>query len=225
MSLWRRAPREVYRVYGEDQYLEGERTPEAQVAAREDATTVESDRSAGSSWDAFAADVPPASPRTADRASARPRGLHTGRLVGVGLLVGVGVATLALVFLNASRQRGVAPEPLAQGARAEARQRVDRVSGVTPAPAIAHSESTRSAWASRSSVSPTVAQAGTSGQRLKREGETPSVHAPDPVARLERARAVSPRLPCDGAPAPLAVELPTPIAAEQSVHDEFGFEQ
>ena len=43
MSLWRRAPREVYRVYGEDQYLEGETASEGETAAREDSTAAEPD--------------------------------------------------------------------------------------------------------------------------------------------------------------------------------------
>ncbi len=129
MSLWHRAPREVYRVYGEDQYLDGE------IASQKNAATVEPDSRAGASWAAFAADVPP---DTTDGSSVRPNGSHAGRLIGVGLLVGVGLATLALVFLNVSHRHGAVPELVGQSPRVEAEQRVDRASGAGRARVIAY---------------------------------------------------------------------------------------
>jgi hypothetical protein len=219
MSLWRRAPREVYRVYGEDQYLEAETAPEGETAPQEDAMTVEPDRRTGASWAAFAADVPPTSPGTAGSSSARQSGSHAGRLIGVGLLVGVGLATLALVFLNLSRRHGAAPELVGQGARVEAEQGVERAAGGGRAPVIGHSVNSRPVQAPRFSAPSVTAPIRVSGSTLQHRA--PTGGGSDTAPRLGRTL----RAPGNGSPAMVAVEPPTPVAVEPPVQDEFGFEQ
>jgi hypothetical protein len=89
MTFWRRAPREVYRVYGEDEYLaEGEHaSAEAHLA---------DDGRPGQAW--------------SQATGAQVRAPHSGRLLGLGLLVGVTVGALGLVLLNAShRPRSASP--------------------------------------------------------------------------------------------------------------------
>lgn len=246
MSLWRRAPREVYRVYGEDQYLEGETAPDDKTAGQEDTTTVEPDRRGVASWTAFAADVPPASAAGAGFRSVPRSGSHAGRLIGVGLLVGVGLATLALVFLNVWHQRGAAPGPLGQGARVEARQRVAYASGAGSASAIAHSGSEQGSTPGPSASS---AMAPERRSRSKLNDEARPAHDSDTTPRVQRvwsaalgpsayagpaSVAVQPPAPVVVEPSPPnpvepsalgRVEPSVPVAAELSVQDEFGFEQ
>jgi hypothetical protein len=242
MSIWHRTPREVYRVYGEDQYLE------ADIAAREEAATSEPDSAAEASSSAFATDAASPSPRTAASRSALPSGPHAGglldtrphagRLVGVGLLMGVSLATLALVFLNASHPRGAATEPFAQGARVEVGQRAARASGARSAPRIAQSESRMPAHAPRFSASGAMTSVPASGSRLQQRVPTGS---PDPAPRIQRVSSAALRPSGNAPPASVAVQPPapvtlepparggvepsTPVAAEPSVQDEFGFEQ
>jgi hypothetical protein len=224
MSLWRRAPREVYRVYGEDQYLEGDTAPEGETAAREDARSVEPDSRDAAS---FAAEVPPASPGTAGSSSARPSGSHAGRLIGVGLLVGVGFATLVLVLLNISHRHGPTPEPLAQEARAAVEQRVDRASEANRTAAIGRSRPQMP----RFSASPMATPVRSTGPMPKREA--PSARYSSLVPRFKRTWSAAVRSPSDGAPMRIAVESPAPApvgppepeAIEPPAQDEFGFEQ
>jgi hypothetical protein len=77
MTLWHRAPREVYRVYGQDEYL------------AEDDLQVEA----------------PSAPPSGEEA----HGSRSGRLVGLGVLVGVTVGALGLVALNATHRSPAAP--------------------------------------------------------------------------------------------------------------------
>lgn len=166
MSLWHRAQREVYRVYGEDQYLEGETAPAGEMA--------------------------PAGQMD------RPDGLHAGRLIGVGLLVGIGLATLGLVFLNLGHPRR-APDLVGQGARVQTGQRVARA----PDPA----RRVRRVWsparpASHRAVLP-----------------APAMHPRAPlVLRPSAPEPLEPR-------AQAALVSSTPVAAEPSWQEEFGFEQ
>jgi hypothetical protein len=92
MTLWHRAPREVYRVYGQDEYLAED---DVQVGVGE------------------ASSAPPAGEEA--------RGSRSGRLVGLGVLVGVTVGALGLVVLNVWHQRSAVPRSVvAQSARARA---------------------------------------------------------------------------------------------------------
>ncbi len=222
MSLWHRAPREVYRVYGEDRYLEGDTAPEGVTVAQEDATAADPDSRGVASWAAFAADVAPASADTAGSSSARPSGSHAGRMVGVGLLVGVGLATLALVFLNIAHRRGAAPEPVGQGIGAGVEQGVQRATGPGRAQAIRHSLNSGAVQASHSSASP-VRPIRVSGSTLQHRA--PVGRRPDIAAHPERALSAVLQTPGKGAPAMAAVEPPAEVAVEPSAQDEFGFEQ
>jgi hypothetical protein len=86
MTLWQRAPREVYRVYGEDEYL-----AEGEVHAATESRSVP--------------------------VSEEAHGPRSGRLLGLGLLVGVTVGALGLVVLNVSH-RGTAGSRLGVSHRA-----------------------------------------------------------------------------------------------------------
>ena len=132
MTLWRRAPREVYRVYGEDEYLAED---SSSSGAEESWTPLVAEESwtppvAEQSWthpsgershqaavhehvgDRYAVVESPA-----DRSRA-------GRLVGLGLLVGVIVSAAALVALNAAhRPPAASPATVAQVAHADGASR------------------------------------------------------------------------------------------------------
>ena len=234
MSLWRRAPREVYRVYGEDQYLEGEMAAGDETAAREDSMAAEPDSRGVASWAA------PVSPGTAGSSSARPSGSHAGRLVGLGLLVGVGLATLALVFLNMSHRHGAAPGPVGQGARIETGQRVAPAARAGRASATARSKS-RLVSTPRFSASSAMAPERQPRSRLDDDS--------DPAPRAQRVSSLAPRPSGNAASASVAIrshasvalESPVPdtgephalggvepstrVSAEPYVQDEFGFER
>jgi hypothetical protein len=102
MTLWRRAPREVYRVYGEDEYREDEYLGEY-LGEELDPTSTHAHEE-----DHHAA------------IESRRPGSHSGRLVGLGLLVGVTVGALGLVVLNASHRSPMSagPEPVAHASSA-----------------------------------------------------------------------------------------------------------
>lgn len=84
MSLWRRAPRQVYRVYGEDEYLAEEHV----AADAEFLRGAEDSRSYENGSEI--------------RAAAHPTGSRTPRLVGVGVLLGVTVGAAGLVLSHLS---------------------------------------------------------------------------------------------------------------------------
>jgi hypothetical protein len=103
MTFWHRAPREVYRVYGQDEYL-----------AEDDLQVAEASSASPSGEEAH--------------------GSRSGRLVGLGVLVGVTVGALGLVMLNVSHQRSAAPRSVvAQSARARAAGRPSAVSRASTA--------------------------------------------------------------------------------------------
>ncbi|MFZ1154971.1 MAG: hypothetical protein WAN93_08715 [Solirubrobacteraceae bacterium] len=124
MTLWHRAPREVYRVYGEDEYLaegeihaEGYAHAEGEVHAYSTAHVEEETR----------------------RSSLRGRaqGRRSQRLVGLGLLVGVAVGALGLVALNASHRPAVGSQPgFAHSADAPAARRPSTGALADPSPAV-----------------------------------------------------------------------------------------
>jgi hypothetical protein len=133
MTLWHRAPREVYRVYGEDEYLEADELRSGGGVTAGSDPLAGSDSGAGSDpgegREALGASEARASP-DARRQEAwglspdeRARGSRSGRLVGLGLLVGVTVGALSLILLDASRgthpvaPRGVSPGTRSLGSR------------------------------------------------------------------------------------------------------------
>jgi hypothetical protein len=81
MNLWQRAPREVYRVYGEDEFLAEDRAPSAEhTAPVGESPSIAHPGRTGAMWPS------------------------TARLLGLGLLLGVSVVALGLVLLNASHR-------------------------------------------------------------------------------------------------------------------------
>ena len=157
MSLWHRAPREVYRVYGEDEYLaddagiirDGElfddAAPGCGAASASDAVLAGGaafSRDAAPGKDAaFASDAvlagntafasDPALGRDGAFVNATRSRSGSARLLGVGLLVGVTVGVLGLIELNASHRPARTAAAIARGGQPSiARQgsAVDRVS-------------------------------------------------------------------------------------------------
>ena len=223
MSLWRRAPREVYRVYGEDQYLERGIAPAGETAALGDTTAAGQDGLTGASWASLAAEVPPASPGAVGNSSARSSRPHGGRLVGVGLLMGVSLATLVLVLSNMAHRHGVAPEPAGSGTQVAAEQAATRATGADRAQVIVHSVNRRSARAPRFSAPHVKRPIGPSERTLRHPAQTGG--GLDTDSHLERAWLAALRAPGEGAPAMASVEPLPPVMVEPSVQDEFGFEQ
>jgi len=88
MTFLHRAPREVYRVYGEEEYLAGEHDGVGE-------------QSPGSEPD-----------RQTDQPviSSGPRGSHAARLLGLGLLAGVTLGAVGLVLSSLSHRAPVTPE-------------------------------------------------------------------------------------------------------------------
>ncbi len=89
MTLWRRAPREVYRVYGEEEYLGGDALSADEASHHAPAHEHGNSRHAVVGSPSYRA--------------------QAGRLVGLGLLVGVIVSAAALVVLNATHRPPTAP--------------------------------------------------------------------------------------------------------------------
>jgi hypothetical protein len=223
MSLWQRAPREVYRVYGDDQYLEGESFAEGDGAQREQTTEVAPEESTTGSWTAFAGGAP-APPAGNDGSSPlRSSRSHAGRMLGFGLLVGVSLATLAVLLLNLSHRQEVAPESPAHGPRVQAGQREDRVAGGGLGSTIAPGENTRLAQTQRSSTPSAVAIAHSSGAALG--DRVPARVRSNPASRTKRAWMAAPRSTGNREPAPDAVEPPAAVPVESFAQDEFGFER
>jgi hypothetical protein len=77
MTLWRRAPRAVYSVYGEDEYLSGGSVNAVEEGAEE---------------------ARPSAPVVAEVG----RASWSARLIGLGLLAGITVGAIALVLAQAS---------------------------------------------------------------------------------------------------------------------------
>src|SRR5258708_36868221 len=88
VTFWQRTPREVYSVYGEEEYL--------------------SENDAHASGQASQPLAEEGSPVFAGAGSRHSR---SGRLLGLGMLLGVTVGALGLVAVNASRP----PAPPANG--------------------------------------------------------------------------------------------------------------
>lgn len=136
MSLWRRAPRQVYRVYGEDEYLAEEHVAaDAEFLRAEDSHSYEKRSELGG-----------AAPPTASR---------TPRLVGIGLLLGVTVGAAGLVLSHLSHEASTprvsssGPSVPHRASGANSGSVLQHTSGV----ASADSESATRSKTSRASVS------------------------------------------------------------------------
>jgi hypothetical protein len=88
MTLWRRAPREVYRVYGEDEYLAEDEPIVGELAG-----------TAGGDGDG----------RHFTIGRSRSPGSRSGRLIGLGLVVGVTLGVAGLVVRNVSDDTSSVP--------------------------------------------------------------------------------------------------------------------
>ena len=197
MSLWRRAPREVYRVYGEDEYL----------AAGEEAGWEEP----GSA--PLETGPPATDPSDAlyehDTRASQAYGPRSRRLVGLALLVAVTAAVFGLVAASALRRpRAAPPARVAQEARGGVR---------APAPAVAQSP--------RGGSPESRVSAGTFRLPHAVVSAKATSHAVEPAKAVPRVRArdvAEPQAQAPEAPAPeaRASRAPTP-----RVDGEFGFER
>lgn len=233
MSLWHRAPREVYRVYGEDEYLAEEAAPGGDRSA-ENATHagggspvqgVGADQDVSLIGDppSFEAPSSPSSPFTlpgAVHAVAPYEFSRSGRLFGLGLLVVVTVGALALVVLNASHR----PEATRPGSAATDIARGGRL-GIVPSGSVIHRGAPTGQSASANVEVPPNASNGTSSPIvpsrrsksslvIKVSSSGSAVHLPsccESAHSTELGRSRS--------------DLPTSSIAEPSLGDEFGFER
>ncbi len=187
MSLWRRAPRQVYCVYGEDEYLADEvRAQEAQPLGNEEEVGAHETRpQRGPSLSAAGAE-------RESRPRPRPErsiGSRTPRLVGVGLLLGVTVGAIALVLSHMTHET-----PPARGdaaGLAATRHMPPASSGPLPRPATAGSARSHPA-ASGSSGAPALTPASEDPRaagataRLATGGRhaRPAEAGPTPIARM-----------------------------------------
>jgi hypothetical protein len=95
MTLWRREPRSVCRVYDEDEYVAGE----DEYVAEED------EYMAGEEWDALP---------NAEQASSPSRVSHSSRLLVCGLLITVSAGALGLFVREALENRPAQPAVLGE---------------------------------------------------------------------------------------------------------------
>ena len=201
MSLWRRAPRQVYCVYGQDEYL-SEGHPAGETEPPHDEP--ESD---------FVGRAPEVG---AAAAGARSRG---PRLIGVGLLLGatIGAGGLVVSHLNGqSPRRGGAVSAsshrVPQASSGSAR-RAPGVSGARPDLQARSSERSASpAWTPESS-GPGVAAGPRGGSTA-----TPSARARQTV--VARGASATADVGADA-----STDSPSPTAASATAGEEFEFER
>jgi hypothetical protein len=221
MSLWRRAPREVYRVYGEDEYLAAGEAPgweepgpaplETGAPATDPSDTLcEHDTCASARKDvtetpAFRSDTLYEHDTRASQAY-DPR---SRRIWGLALLVAVTAAVFGLVAASALRRpRAAPPARVAQEARGGVK---------APAPAVAQSPRGGSPASRVSAGTFRLPHAVVSAKATSR--------AVEPAKAVPRVRArdvAEPQAQAPEAPAPeaRASRAPTP-----RVDGEFGFER
>lgn len=199
MTLRHRAPREVYRVYGQDEYL-----------AEDGGSTVEELHAA--SVDGCGDDGHPSVTSSQTHAS-RP-----ARLVGLGLLVGVVVGVAALVVLNAShRSSAVSASGVVQSAPEGAvghSSKAAHESGASHAFTRISAGSESATRASGKAVSRARASIRSSVRPLLRpRAERPTELGPSTVAVMPSQPQAS------------ESELPGPDAVASSIDGEFEFER
>ncbi len=215
MKLWHRAPRQVYRVYGEDEYL-----AQDDLQAQETGPTPVD----GYGYGDHAV------------ASSRPHSSRAGRLVGLCLFVGVSAGALGLVVVNVlHRSRVASRSVIAQGARNPPTN--DASAGAHAHAAVSSGAAIKWAGAVRAKTP------SSSGSALTRtsasvDGATPSAH--EPRTHTPQARVCAYPRPSSGrsiglAPGATWIEtdqpplsssgIPYPDAPPPSVDGEFGFER
>jgi hypothetical protein len=119
MTLWHRAPREVYRVYGQDEYLAEDDVHAADESWPPPVGEEPRQSSAHDDPASVLGGIDPDDVGTTAAyrdeglhhtvASSRSHGSRSGRLVGLGVLVGVTVGAFGLVALNATHRSPAAP--------------------------------------------------------------------------------------------------------------------
>ena len=232
MSLWHRAPREVYRVYGEEEYLSGEDGPavpeESVVSSWPDTSSPRPADAEFPDHGVYAGPVGPVGPSADAEGYQSHPGLaagryatsspthasRSGRIVGLGLLVGVVVITLGLIVLTVVHGSAVKPH-------ATMRAGTDAVvnSGTSTLEGVASSD--RASGPNRaSSAAPAKHSAAPAKHRVAppwsvKSGTHPRAHAP----RIQRQ--ASSGLPVDSS----APSWSPGVAAARSTEDEFDFER
>src|ERR1022692_4452109 len=225
MSLWHRAPREVYRVYGEEEYLSGEdgpAVPEESVASSWPDTS--SPRTAdvefpdhsvyaepvgpvGPSADAAGYQSPPGLAAARHATSSTTHVSRSGRIVGLGLLVGVVVITLGLIVFTVVHGSAVKPHAaIRAGTGAVINSGTSTLEGVASADRASGPNRASSAAPAKHRAAP---------PRSVKSGTHVRAHAP----RIQRQ--ASSGLPVEFS----APSWPPGAAVAQSTDDEFGFER
>jgi hypothetical protein len=176
VTFWQRTPRAVYSVYGEEEYLS------------------ENDAHASGQASQSLADGE-GSPLFAGTGSHHSR---SGRLLGLGLLLGVTVGALGLVVVNASRPHAAPANGVVRGAPASAPGHPPATASAKPGPA-ARSQ----AFAIPGSGTPATAppQVRPSQSRVLNSGKAglPSqVQAPTQRLKTEVSTRNMPATPIDG---------------------------
>lgn len=185
MMPWQRALREVYRVYGEDEYLAAQDQPEGDQPRVDASEGVEGDS-------------------RVVLASSISRGLRQGRLIGLGLLIGVMIGTVCLVVVNMSHR---------SPSREVGASRRTPVRTLSPTEA-ARPESCDSSFGRESKVKPPARKQTREHQLLFQ-----AIH------RLDRGAAKFTPLRTSVAPAPPLTRLASISQSEaSSTNDEFDFE-
>jgi len=242
MSLWHRAPREVYRVYGEDEYLDDGGESAEYVGSGEDGVSGEATESAKPAE--HATSVGYAGSAEAHR-SAQNRAVgrhpvsstshrsHSGRLVGVGLLVGVTVGTLGLIALNVSQRPTYPSKPtLGHGLPSHSPRHEAAADSASTVARTADAASSHVEWAgtadsqmgprAHSGVSRSKRDTLPAGTSLDSASRSLSVQASVLMSSMVEPH-VAPVQPW--APRPVASGLGASATAESSGGDEFDFER
>ena len=219
MTLLRRRPREVYRVYTEEEYLNGAGSEPAPALADEWPVAVE-----------------PARSRAGER--------RLGRVAGMALLAGAVATVGGVVAANkpwAHRGAGRRPESLVAVARASRVVHSPVITGsyaapsrsvVVPAAKTTRSRAARAGhWASDSHLPrtrlPTRPRGGVAAVvNYVPEAPAGGITAPRPSAdETTTSEATAPVSSADGAPAPAATASAATARAGAGSRAEFGFER
>lgn len=214
MSLWRRAPRQVYRVYGEDEYLAEEHVADES----EDLRCVER---SGLGENQAEVEVSPAvggRKRGPEVGSLSFTGSRTPRLVGVGLLLGVTVGAAGLVLSHLTHEASPSRGP--SGAHS-AQRRAPTNSGVTPRHASERTSEDLEAER-RSNRMSTVYQARsaiTQSGVVARERASGSAVAARQSSEARRSASAEPNRSARGASEAL-VSFEAPVSAETTPPSE-----
>ncbi len=162
MSLWRRAPRQVYRVYAEDEYLAEEHGAAESERLRE-------------------AEQPGSRERRPEIGLSPPTGSRTARLVGVGLLLGATVGAAGLVLSHLTHEASP-PRGSSSGSLAARR----------PSPTSSRSFSHRTSGEASADPQSESQSSGTSRIRASVSGYAPPGFAADRRASASAAAAREP---------------------------------